>query len=244
VTQIVRRTAGIPRRANILCHNALLFAYGRGVPRVTVRIAREAIAEMDERRPGLRRRVALRRVASPRTLWRWMAAAVAAIALALYAVSRSAVAPVAARVPMSPAGDIQPRAPATAATPAKDTPAPEPGTAGTGGQHGDDRRAPSSPSTPRAASPVRVSGTAQGADGPAGDSGGADPWAVTVPQGSSLTHLLRQLYGDQLSTEHEQALFAEVRRLNPQVRDLNMIVAGDLLRLPPRGTPGSGEQDR
>jgi general secretion pathway protein A len=246
VTQIVRRTAGIPRRANILCHNALLFAYGRGVPRVTVRIAREAIAEMDERRPGLRRRVALRRVASPRTLWRWMAAAVAAIALVLYAVSRSAVAPVAARVPMSSAGDIQPRAPtATAAAPAKDTPAPsaEPGSAGPGRQHEDERRAPSSPPT-RPATPARASGAAEGADESVGESRGANPWAVTVPQGSSLTHLLHQLYGDELSTEHEQALFAEVRRLNPQVRDLNMIVAGDLLRLPPRGNPGSGEQDR
>src|SRR5262245_52590745 len=50
---IVWRAAGIPRRANILCHNALLFAYGRGLPLVSPGIAREAIAEMDGRRPGL-----------------------------------------------------------------------------------------------------------------------------------------------------------------------------------------------
>ena len=61
---IVRRTGGIPRRANILCHNALLFAFGRNLDRVTHAEAREAVAEMDERRPGrsapapaLRRRV-------------------------------------------------------------------------------------------------------------------------------------------------------------------------------------------
>ena len=51
---IVRHARGIPRRANILCHNALLFAFGRSLPVVsTVGAAREAIAEMDERAPGM-----------------------------------------------------------------------------------------------------------------------------------------------------------------------------------------------
>src|SRR6516165_7513234 len=59
---IVRHAQGIPRRANILCHNALLFAFGRSEPRVTVDVAQEAIAEMDERRPGLLGRDALRRL--------------------------------------------------------------------------------------------------------------------------------------------------------------------------------------
>src|SRR5262249_22113056 len=71
---IVRRTQGIARRANILCHNALLFAFGRGLRRVTTEAAREAIAEMD----GRARRV--------RRTWRdgmgaWRAAAAAVIVL-------------------------------------------------------------------------------------------------------------------------------------------------------------------
>ena len=36
---IVQHSGGIPRRANILCHNARLFAYGRNLPAVTARVA-------------------------------------------------------------------------------------------------------------------------------------------------------------------------------------------------------------
>ena len=50
---IVQLSAGNPRRANILCHNALLFAYGRTLPRATATIARTVVAEMDGRLPGL-----------------------------------------------------------------------------------------------------------------------------------------------------------------------------------------------
>src|SRR6185369_5424134 len=70
---IVRRTQGIPRRANILCHNALLFAFGRNLDRVSAGVAREAIAEMDERRPGLFRRAGLKRVRPPSWVTRWVA---------------------------------------------------------------------------------------------------------------------------------------------------------------------------
>src|SRR5437016_1392834 len=50
---IEQLSAGNPRRANILCHNALLFAYGRTLPRATATIARTVVAEMDGRLPGL-----------------------------------------------------------------------------------------------------------------------------------------------------------------------------------------------
>src|SRR5207244_3584289 len=50
---IVQLSAGNPRRANILCHNALLFAYGRTLPRATATIARTVVAEMNGRLPGL-----------------------------------------------------------------------------------------------------------------------------------------------------------------------------------------------
>src|SRR5439155_22696175 len=50
---IVQLSAGNPRRATILCHNPLLFAYGRTLPRATATIARTVVAEMDGRLPGL-----------------------------------------------------------------------------------------------------------------------------------------------------------------------------------------------
>jgi len=42
---IIRRASGVPRRMNILCHNALLLAYAAGVPQVTWSMAREAARE-------------------------------------------------------------------------------------------------------------------------------------------------------------------------------------------------------
>src|SRR5262249_25136723 len=53
---IIRRAAGLPRRANILCHNALLFAFGRSLPPVTGRIAPEGVAEMGGQHTGTRGR--------------------------------------------------------------------------------------------------------------------------------------------------------------------------------------------
>src|SRR4029453_7021546 len=79
---IVRHTRGIPRRANILCHNALLFAFGRTLPVVSAGAAEEAIGEMEERQPGLLGRGTLRRTISGRArAWRFplgLAAAAAA----------------------------------------------------------------------------------------------------------------------------------------------------------------------
>ena len=43
----VERSRGIPRRINILCHNALLFAYGRGMHRVTRRVMAAAARERE-----------------------------------------------------------------------------------------------------------------------------------------------------------------------------------------------------
>src|SRR5262249_8142918 len=63
---IVRHARGIPRRANILCHSALLFAFGRSLPVVTASAAHEAIAEMDERVPGWLGRGMLQRVRAQR----------------------------------------------------------------------------------------------------------------------------------------------------------------------------------
>jgi len=42
---LVRQSAGVPRRINALCHNALLLAYSSGAKRVTAAMAKEAAAD-------------------------------------------------------------------------------------------------------------------------------------------------------------------------------------------------------
>lgn len=44
---IIRRADGVPRRMNILCHNALLLAYAAGAAQVTAAMAKEAAYELD-----------------------------------------------------------------------------------------------------------------------------------------------------------------------------------------------------
>jgi general secretion pathway protein A len=78
---IVRRAQGIPRRANILCHSALLFAYGSDARIVTPEIARKAIEQMDEVRPGFFRRQALARLTTTVGTVRRALAAAAVIAI-------------------------------------------------------------------------------------------------------------------------------------------------------------------
>jgi len=44
---LVRRSRGIPRRINILCHNSMLFAYGKDLVRVHRAIVAQAIRDVD-----------------------------------------------------------------------------------------------------------------------------------------------------------------------------------------------------
>ncbi len=264
VNHIVRRAAGIPRRANILCHNALLFAYGRGEHQVTARIAREAIAEMDERRPGPGRRPALQRMrlGMPAS-WQWAAAAAVAAALAAFTLGRGrstaehaapappAVAPrVAAVEPPAPPAEEPPHdvraaepveepSQLAAAVPVPEaraeTPAPAPPT-----PSADPPAVPPAPAAAQATppAPALAPEIAQRAAPVLGEGDG--PFAVTVPQGASLSRIMRSMYGTNMTREEVEVMFAEVRRLNPQVKDINVIMAGDLLRLPSPGRPQGG----
>jgi len=45
--QIVRHSAGIPRRINVLCHNAMLLAFSAGARQVDSRMVQAAVAEYD-----------------------------------------------------------------------------------------------------------------------------------------------------------------------------------------------------
>jgi len=48
---LVRKSRGNPRRINILCHNAMLFAYGRDLSRVSRALVAQAVKDMEGARP-------------------------------------------------------------------------------------------------------------------------------------------------------------------------------------------------
>src|SRR5262249_12442130 len=234
---IVRHSQGIPRRANILSHNALLFAFGRSEPRVTAAVAQEAIAEMDERRPGLLRRDALRRL--PRwplaRSWRRLvglagaAAALLVLGTHLFGSSTSAdrtggAAQVAAAVP-----------PATPPSAAAD-PGPAPAPADT----------PAAPVAPAPAAATDAPAPVHVATGPSNDvhrdSGDGGNRTVSIPPGGSILGVARQLFGELGDRRATQAFLGEVRRLNPDLHDVNVVMAGAVVRFPstPSGVSENG----
>jgi general secretion pathway protein A len=229
---IVRRAAGIPRRANILCHNALLFAYGRNLSRVTVGVAREAIAEMDERRPGPLRRPAMRRtdrLGRLRPLVGFATAAGILVAAATHLWPEpTGVHPVAA-APEPPAAAAPEPAAVEVEPPVAFTPpaAPEPlavPKAPTAPAVLPDERAAVAPRAPLAIEPA-----------PSAATDGEQVFSVRVPQGTTLSRLVREVYGPEVASPAAfAAVVADVLRLNPHVTNANVIIAGDALRLPTR----------
>jgi general secretion pathway protein A len=288
LSMIVRRTGGVPRRANILCHNALLFTYGRHLAQVGVTEAREAIAEMDERRPGrMGRRSALRRLHWRHEGWRWAAALGSAVAVGTAAgfvwslPSHANRAPSAVAEPASqaePAGHSDlglasvagaaavaatlsepsvdaaiaaeptaevpaaPERPAVAekvvtrekpAIPQKAADAQKPVVARKPVVEGAERVAAARPV-------VREEEIAPPADPSPSDEGEGEETSVAreasrsvvVPTGGALWTILRKAYGDEFSRIDRAALYHRVRMLNPQVKNVNVIMAGDQIRIP------------
>jgi general secretion pathway protein A len=233
---LVRRTGGVPRRANILCHNALLFAFGRNLQHVTHVEAREAIAEMDERRPGRMPRRALRRVPFQPHAWRWAAALGGAVAVGIVASqlwSISAPSRTAPAVPRAE-GDVVAPSPgdAVAATKAPE-PAPAPPAVPAPAEAAVAEPAPSGPPPTPEAPPAapKPSEPAANVSRPRAEMS-IDSLSVVVPRGAALWGLLRDVYGDRFAELDRPALYDRVRELNPHVTDVNVIIAGDRLRLP------------
>lgn len=48
---VIRKSQGIPRRINIYCHNAMLFAFGKNLPNIRRGLVAQAIRDMDGSRP-------------------------------------------------------------------------------------------------------------------------------------------------------------------------------------------------
>jgi general secretion pathway protein A len=227
---IVRRSGGIPRRANILCHNALLFAFGRNLDRVTHVEAREAVAEMDERRPGRLRRPALSRL---RVDSGWgLGAVLGTVLIASVLAGRLWPSAPAPQDPTAPGSAI-------AAAPDVVTPAaavaavqrPEPVQA----PLADDGDGLAAAPTARVSAPASDVMEASDVDrAPAAEPEGEPPdtMSIVVPEGASLWTLLRDIYGDRFTRADRSQLFRRVRELNPQVTDVHRIFVGDRLRLP------------
>jgi general secretion pathway protein A len=242
---IVRHARGIPRRANILCHSALLFAFGRSQPVVTMGAAREAIAEMDERAPGWLGRGTLQRVPARRS-WSWLrpvglvgaaaAALIAAGALVLGAGGSGNADPSAAV-----AAAATPAAPPAAPAVAEPPPAPA--------------AAPAAPAAPLAApsaqviptpAPIQVADTDTAEPEVKPAAGNAEQAAgnvhtVNIPRGGSILGAARELYGTRAADIDRHALLEQVRRLNPGLRDVNLVKAGAVVKFP--SMAGQAESD-
>jgi general secretion pathway protein A len=223
------KARGIPRRLNILCHSALLFAYGRGASRVSFREARAAIREKQGR--GLvtiaprRRFTASHSAPTDIQPWRIAAAGAAGVAFALgwgsgYIGGRSG-------------SDVPVSAPARIVHPNEASAAPTEGDAGKASVAPPAvADAPSPVPTPAPESRVQVEPIHAGGDTVVAAASAPAPEAaafreIVVPRGTSLSALTHQYYG-----EGGSRLMKRIRELNPQIRNVDEIFAGDRLRLP------------
>lgn len=218
---IVRRTRGIPRRANILCHNALLFAFGRGLPLVSASVAEEAIAEMDERKPGRLGRGSLQRT-SPGRRWSWRFPLGLATAAALALVAGGAVL-------LGGRDGAAPGAGASAAAP-PEPPPPVPVAAGPSVPVAD-APAPDAQHTPVVVSAAKAP-TAPAVEVVEPPAPAAAVRMVSIPPGGSILAAAREIYGKLSDDDDTKALLSEIRRLNPELRDVNLVKAGATVKFP------------
>ena len=83
---LVRHSGGIPRRINVLCHNAMLLAYSGDARMVDTRMVEGAVTEYDSLFSTLRAQVPGRRAAPVR---RWLGRALESAALRMLALART-----------------------------------------------------------------------------------------------------------------------------------------------------------
>jgi general secretion pathway protein A len=245
---LLAAATGLPRRINILSHTALLFAYGRGAARVTRPIAELAVAQRAALFADLApfaSRAAPAAPPAPVQAGRWRpalafaaAALVTAVAVAAIRVgARPAGAPVNAAAGVGEGEAPFDRGLLAAAPSAAAAAAVEPALPAERLSTSDVVAAPDN--QPAAEPPSSVSA----ADAP--DGGRADAEAVTAPAvvapplgesrvrivrvapGATLGSLIRDVYG-----ASDPALLRRVQLANPQVTNIDHILAGDVLRFP------------
>jgi general secretion pathway protein A len=196
LTQITRASKGIPRSINVLCHNAILFAYGKNLNKIDWSTVSQAVRERQGGVIGSRLQQLL-----PKT---WLGkVAVGGIVLIL------------GMLLLLWWGQADSEAGAAAgsgavAPPAEQPPAPAP-------------------------APVVVEGTLA----PAEESVAEPSKMVQITAGQNLTALILEAYG-----RFDEEVLSRVLAANPQIRDPNMIVEGDVVRLPPMLAEAIGEGQR
>jgi len=238
---IVRHARGIPRRANILCHSALLFAFGRSLPVVTASAADEAIAEMDERMPGWFGRGTLRRVPAQRR-WSWLRPLGLGGAIAAALIGASAI--------LFGAGDVERpargAARVAAASPTEPQMRPDAGPPPAPAVEMASAAPPPAQAAPAPAPvPLAAEQEPEAAAAPS-DAGGPVPAApvhtVSIPRGGSILAAAREFYGDLQGVAGTRALLGQVRRLNPNLRDVNRVKAGTIVNFPSQLAPADGDR--
>lgn len=251
---ILRAARGIPRRINILCDNALLFAYGRNAARVSRAEARLAVRERAALFAPSPLRRAVRTWITPQA-GGWRPARFAAAALVLIVAGGvvrlwDRLEPgfhVAAARGTGPIGDPG-AAPSAAlsgsaaelASVQDEAHAASPQTSGVVALGAPNRAVdePPQPSTAGECSPLdqvapHVTAALQNVEvaaEPASLSTEDDApvfRTVRVPVGSTLSSLTREVYG-----LVDPSLIARIQSANPHVVDPNHILAGDTLRFP------------
>jgi len=211
----VRASKGIPRRLNIICHNALLFAFGHGLTTVSFAEVNAAVQEKLGRglvsfnTPRFGVAAGIRATSALRKVWK-IAAAAAASAFAIgwvigYVGARPAPDRGAPNDPHAQAESMIGGAPFDAAI-----------AAFAAMTHVGDAQA----------RPAPASGTTAPENAPRADAQ-ANARQVVVPPGTSLLALARQYYGDAAP-----AMVPRIKAMNPQIVDVDRILAGDVLRLP------------
>jgi len=237
---IVHRARGIPRRMNILCHNALLLAFAAGASQVTWSMAREAIRD-----PTGGDLVRLRSSILDPAQWRvWAAGACVALTAGVM-VGRG--------VPDAPRQDVGKGVVNMGAAGVPSRISDGEISAAAEGPAADDRAARLDASSEAAAAPLPAAvgddPSAVAADTPSGVTAGAVPEdapsvrssfhrQVTVDRGTTLLRIARRFYG-----ANDPALIRRIMQANPTISDPDFIVAGSKLVLPlvesPRDEPAT-----
>lgn len=259
---LIANSGGIPRRINVLCHNALVCAYSSGVRKVNVQMARSVVKEREDflaaaktdgnadgsRAPlravgkGVRFRASLVAIGT---------AVAAAVAIYLWSPARRSVGP--------PVGITIPSAATTAAharlalARSQDQPAPSIRIAAVDTQTAHIKTKPAAPpvhahrlpASPAAIAPplaTHIDQTGASTEGAWGVEaprpaamGGRHLKRVTVVSGDTLGELAKRYLG---SEEQLGRLVA----VNPQFDDINRIYPGDIVFIPGVGRTAQGRE--
>jgi type II secretory pathway predicted ATPase ExeA len=221
---IVVKSRGIPRRINILCHTAMLFAFGRGEQLVTFPMARAAVREKEGRglvtvRRGLRATLATSQEARKGTHFRpwWAVAGFAAGIVVMLGIGNldGRQAPTAALlVPAAPPVADDPDAMQRA--------------------RADKRLNDAIETLADAIALHNANGDAEEPTQHAPDEPTTEHPTykeIRVRRGTTLRALVKEVYG-----EDSPGLIDRIKSANPQIVNADRIMAGDTLRFPESST--------